>query len=428
MIPAVANTAAIKTTSHKIVVPFYIYAAVSFLAATILLFFSATDFTQHYFHPHILAITHAMTLGWGTMIILGASHQLVPVMIEGALYSNKLAWISFVLAATGIPLIVYGFYFFALPVLQWGGWLVVLAIVSYVVNLAVSMAKSKHENVQAVFILTASLWLLTTAVLGLLLVYNFSVPLMPRSSTDYLGLHAHIGIVGWFLLLITGVGSRLIPMFLISKYDSKSKLWFIYGFINGGLLSFVCIFLFTDTLSLLLVPAVLVTAGIGLFANFCYKAYKERIRKKVDGPMKISLLSVLLLALPVSAVFILISALFITKTENIALATAYGFVLFFGWITAIILGMTFKTLPFIIWNKLYHGAASGKKPPNPKDLFNDKVFRWMGLSYITGLVLFTTGILMQHAFALKAGAALQLATAVLYNWNILLLIKHKPSL
>ena len=79
------------TTSYKVVLPFYVYASLSFLAATLLLFFSSSAFVQHYFHPKTLAITHVMALGWGTMMIMGASHQLVPVLIERKLYSNTLA-------------------------------------------------------------------------------------------------------------------------------------------------------------------------------------------------------------------------------------------------------------------------------------------------------------------------------------------------
>ncbi|HQW72175.1 MAG TPA: hypothetical protein PKZ91_10165, partial [Saprospiraceae bacterium] len=120
------DAGSIKNTSYKVVLPFYVYAACSFLVATIFLLTSTEAFTGHYFHPHILAITHTMALGWGTMIILGASHQLVPVLIESKLYSNILAYISFILAAIGIPLLVYGFYVFDMrwPA-QWGGWLVV---------------------------------------------------------------------------------------------------------------------------------------------------------------------------------------------------------------------------------------------------------------------------------------------------------------
>ena len=86
---ATANTGISTTTSYKVVLPFYAYAAVAFLVATIFLALSVNNITKHYFQPHTLAITHIMALGWGTMIILGASHQRVPVLIENKLYSNK---------------------------------------------------------------------------------------------------------------------------------------------------------------------------------------------------------------------------------------------------------------------------------------------------------------------------------------------------
>lgn len=139
-----SNTGLVKNTSWKVVVPFYAYAALSFLAATILLLFSSPAFLQHYFQPHTLAITHTMALGWGTMVILGASHQLIPVLIEGRLYSNALAYLSFITAAVGIPLLVSGFYNFYFGWLtQLGGILINVAILFYIVNIAASMSKSK---------------------------------------------------------------------------------------------------------------------------------------------------------------------------------------------------------------------------------------------------------------------------------------------
>lgn len=245
MFSTTGNTEATKTTSWKVVLPFYGYAAIAFLIATILLLFSASDITSHYFLPHTLAIIHIMALGWGTMMILGASHQLVPVLIEGKLYSNKLAYASFTFAAIGIPLLVNGFYVFNMGLhTQCGGILIILSVIAYLINLAASMVKSKQENVHAFFIFTAALWLLATAIVGLLLLYNFTEPLLPKGSLNYLPVHAHIGIVGWFLLLVMGVGSRLIPMFLISKYNNTRQLWWIYGLINGGLcLSFISFYI-----------------------------------------------------------------------------------------------------------------------------------------------------------------------------------------
>ncbi|HSQ43637.1 MAG TPA: hypothetical protein VLM16_01495, partial [Ginsengibacter sp.] len=237
MFPSSPGTDALaKNTSYKVVLPFYVYAALSFLVATFLLFFSSSAFLQNYFHPQTLAITHVMALGWGTMIILGASHQLVPVLIENKLYCNTLVYLSFVLAAIGIPLLVYSFYTFYFGwQAQWGAILINAAVIFYLINIAISMVKSKKENVHAVFVFTATLWLLITTIVGLCLIINFTHNLLSQDSLAYLPLHAHLGIIGWFLLLVIGVGSRLIPLFLISKYDNKKLLWWIYILINIGL-------------------------------------------------------------------------------------------------------------------------------------------------------------------------------------------------
>ena len=429
MIVKTGNTGTSKTTSWKVVLPFYLYAAIAFFVATILLLISAPDFTKHYFTPHVLATTHIMALGWGTMMILGASHQLVPVMIEGELYSNNLACISFVLAALGIPLLAYGFYVFDMgwPA-KWGGGLVISAIVAYLINLSVSMVKSGHENIHAVFVFTAALWLLTTATAGLLLVYNFSYPLLSVNSIAYLPLHAHMGIVGWFLLLVTGIGSRLIPMFLISKNNNIQQLWWIYGLINGGLLSFVFVFLYSDSRLLLVLPLFAVTAAIVLFCNFCYRSYQQRIRKQLDDQMKLSLLSVLMMSLPLIFLVLNIIFLIILPKENTRLVTTYGFIIFFGWITAIILGMTFKTLPFIVWNKVYLRLAGKGKTPNPKELVSDKIFNRMSLAYISGFLLFPAGMLLHYTFILQSAAVLLILTSFLYNWNVIKIMMHKPVL
>jgi len=419
------NNNLVKNTSHKVVLPFYLYAAFAFLAATILLFLSTEALNQHYFNPQILAITHIMALGWGTMMILGASHQLVPVLIEGKLFSNILAYFSFVSAAIGIPLLAYGFYVFDMgwPA-QWGGILINSAILAYLGNLTLSMIKRKKLNVHATFVITAALWLFVTTLVGLLLVFNFTIPFLPTNSLYYLSLHAHLGIIGWFLLLIIGVGSRLIPMFLISKYDNTKLLWVIYGFINAGLLSFIIFFLYIPKTSFYFISLIFILFGVGSFGYYCFHSFKQRIRKKVDEIMKISLLSIIMMLLPVILLFIII-VWFLVNTINPQLVLVYGFVIFFGWITAIILGMTFKTLPFIVWNKVYHLQAGLGKTPNPKDMFSSKIFSLMSLAYLAGFSLFIVGIYFANNVLLKLASLLLLLAALFYNWNILKIFFHK---
>lgn len=430
MFPTSFNTGAIKTTSYKVVLPYYIYAALSFLVATVLLFTTADSFSIHFFNPHILAITHTMVLGWATMIIFGASYQLVPVVAEGKLYSNKLAYISFVLAAIGIPLLVYGFFVFDMHApAKWGGRFVLFAVLFHAINIITSITKGNSKNIHARFVLVAVLWLFVTVFLGLSLVYNFTIPLLPHGYNymDYLPLHGQLGIVGWFLLLVIGVGSRLIPMFLISKYTNPKLLWAIFILINSALITYIILFYTSTQTKLNFIPISLLFISIVLFIYYCYQAYIKRLRKQVDDQIKISLLSVLLLVIPVIVLTILITVLLSATKSDIRLTLLYGFVIFFGWLTAIIFGMTFKTLPFIVWNKVYHHRASLGKTPSPKELFDPLIFKIMSVLYLVGFILFTVGILYTTTIILKFGAVFLILTAVFYNWNIFKVVYHKPK-
>ena len=84
-----------KAPKNSAVLPFYGTGAIFFLALTLMLFISPTALEGHYFQPHLLAIVHTAALGWGTMVIFGASYQLLPVICERDLYSPSLALLSY---------------------------------------------------------------------------------------------------------------------------------------------------------------------------------------------------------------------------------------------------------------------------------------------------------------------------------------------
>src|SRR5690606_4248349 len=138
------------------------------------------------------------------------------------------------------------------------------------------------------------------------LLFNFTSSVFSGNSFYYLPLHAHLGLVGWFLLLVMGVGSRLIPMFLISKYSAPRLLWVVFVLVNTGLILYSLFFLLRAGPGLSFVPAGMVLLALLLFAYYCRQAYMQRIRKKVDDQMKISLLAVVLLLLPTVVLLALI--------------------------------------------------------------------------------------------------------------------------
>ena len=66
-------------------------AASAFLAAALGIGWLAPDLASHYYQPRVLALTHTVTLGWITLAIMGASYQLIPIVLERPVWSERLA-------------------------------------------------------------------------------------------------------------------------------------------------------------------------------------------------------------------------------------------------------------------------------------------------------------------------------------------------
>jgi hypothetical protein len=222
------------------VVAHYVLSAACFVAMAVMLLLASEELQGHYFHPKLLAITHTAALGWGTLIIFGACYQLLPVILETALYSHKLCWISLSLFFTGLLLLVYAFWQFDPGLyMQMGSLLLLAGISLFGANAFLTAKAVTKQNIYHDFIITACIWLVATAVLGVLMVFNFRYPFLPQDHLQFLKLHAHMGIGGWFLLLIVGVSAKLIPMFLVSTKVKPIYLTWSYYLINSALLLFL---------------------------------------------------------------------------------------------------------------------------------------------------------------------------------------------
>jgi hypothetical protein len=102
----------------------------------------------------------------------------------------------------------------------------------------------------------------------------------------------------------------------------------------------------------------------------------------------------------------------------------YGATIFFGFITSLILGQTFKTLPFIIWMHRYSKVAGRQKTMLPKDLYSQTLVKAQYVVYLVALPTLIVGILLSISVVIKTGGVLLLATAVLYTINVLKIVMH----
>ena len=405
------------------VLPFYGTGALFFVALAVLLFMSAGELTGHHFSPHLLAIVHAAALGWGTMVIFGAAYQLLPVICERDLYSVALAVASYVMLTVGAILLVWSFWVFEVGVLMiTGGSLVVSAVLLYTINTCATAAWHKHGTIQQAFIVSSALWLLITVVIGLLLAINLRYAFIPRNHLDMLKLHAHAGLVGWFLQLITGVSSKLVPMFLLGKPKREGLLYAALLLQNAGLILFLVDGYFNPITARMLFYAGIVSLGTVAWLMYLADAYRNRLRRKVELLMKHTAVSFVCLTMG----FILLPvAYYLTDTRWVSL---YGTFLFLGWITAIILGKTFKTLPFIVWSSHYRHLTGKVKVPLPKQLYSEPLTVYQFYLFLAAFVLLVAGMIADCTPVIRVALVLWLILAALYVANVAKTIFHKPTI
>ena len=409
--------------SRYAIIPYYAVAALLFVITTALCINAATAFAGHYFQPKLLAITHMAVLGWATMIIFGATNQLAPVIAEHKLYSKKIPIAVLALLIAGLCLLIPSFWFFSFTIFSYTGGILLLAgFIMHSFNIYKTVQKGK-ESIANDFILVAHVWLLLTAFIGLLLIVNLRYAFLPEEHLHYLKIHGTIGMAGWFLQLVIGVSSRLIPMFLLSRTEATKWLHKAYYLINIGLILFLMEGMVVRSDWGRPVYFLVLTAGLLCYLMYVRGCYNSAMRKNMDNGMKQTFVALFLIIVP----FALLAIQFIAG-RHVApnIVVAYGISFFAGFISTMIMGQTFKTLPFIVW---MHITRPDKLPELlPKDLFKERLVKWQMIIFLLGYLFLLSGILTTTVWANYTGAILMTIAAVIYFLHVLFVIRKLVKL
>lgn len=414
------NIASSMTPSFKMVNKYFIASVVFFFVLCVLLLLHYADIQGHHFQPKLLALTHIATLGWITMIIFGSMYQLVPVVLEVKLFNERIGYIQFWLYCIGVIGLVYGFWFFKVGIhLTISASLVTLAMMLFIFNIAATLAKVTKWNLTGLFILTSIVYLKITAIVGLLLSINLGFPFISRIHLDYLKIHAHLGFLGWVVMVIMGVALKLIPMFGLSHGYPTKPSTFAYIFLNLGLIGIMVEWLFTGSEWLLKFYILLLIIGIFFFLIQLGYIFKHRLRKKSDVSMKHSAVGFVYFFL---STMLGGSMMFITWKDvaiSQAIVLVYGFMIMFGFFSMLIVGQMYKIVPFLVWYHTFSDKVGKETVPMLKEMFSERIgeaeFRILNV----GLIVIYVGLLTRQPIILLIGFILLLIATVLFTYNII---------
>ncbi len=421
--------------SPSVVLPHFAFSALMLLTASVVMLAAAPQLLLPYhLNPGMLTLTHLMVLGFITMIIFGSLYQLIPVVMEVKLYSEILAKITFWLFGSGLLILVYHFWIAGFgPDQNWlwfeiSGTLILTAVILFAFNTLKSAFRSERMDMGNIFVITGIVYLVLTVSLAILLIINFARPFIPANVLDLLKMHLTLGLAGWFLFLIVGVSSKLMPMFLIIHKLPEHLLKYAYFLLNAGVIALVTVYYVFPRDWALWLSALPLLAGILLYLAYNRYAFKHRFRKNLDTGMKLSQGAYIILAFTV--VLGIVSAAspeFLTEYQ-LHIDIAFVMSIIFGFITALILGQTYKTVPFIVWLKIYSPKVGKQKIPLPQEIYSDRVARIHMQTFYVAFVFLMLGELAAQVWLIQSAAAMFIITAVLYNYNVFKIVFHKEKI
>ena len=351
---------------------------------------------------------HLFVLGWATMLAMGAVYQLISVILQSKIYSERLGYVHYVLFTSGLSGLLFGFWSGKPPLIAGFAILTLAGILLFSWNMAVTMFRASQWNAITISAACSVLYLLLTGLSGLVMGVNFFLGQWAELHARLFGAHIWLGSIGWFGLLITGFSYKMLPMFYLAHHfpirlqSVTLLLW------NVGVLTGASSFLFdggfwSKWFALLLITAAVIvyTIHIGQIQKFRHKANPGLgIKWSVYGTQAFAVFSVFML---------LYSLCFPQKLLDAKSVLLAGWIYLGGWVSFTILCYVSKIVPFLWWTHQYGNQVGKTGTPTMADLLDEKKVQ-AGLAAIalSFIILFAGLVLDQQLIMMIGGIAFSL--------------------
>lgn len=180
---------------------------------------------EFYAHARLLHL-HLILMGFVTLVLIGATQRLLPMLLQTELYSPRLARLVPLLLPFGFAILIGGFITSSLRLELAIGGLLVISIGLYAYNLIRTwIGSGQSGNAASDHLLVATFFLVLTMALGVLTGANFlpQLPLLPFGSL-HLAAYTHMAMIGFIVQTVFGALSYGIPeMLATSRIASRKK-------------------------------------------------------------------------------------------------------------------------------------------------------------------------------------------------------------
>jgi hypothetical protein len=336
---------------------YLVVAVAAFILASLGVPWLAPALAGHYYQPRLVALTHVVTLGWITLTIMGASYQLIPIVLERPIWSERLARWQLSILAVGITGMVGHFYIGTWAGFLWAASLVGLGTVTHLANMSLSLRGLTARTFTARLTFLALGGLALTSTFGLLLGAGRVWRVLPGDFFSTLHAHFHLALLGWVAPMVIGVAARVYPMFLLARapdgWPGAFQFW-------GLALGVPAVVLGLVGAPALVAPGAVAVAAAGAgHLLWIVRIVRDCRRPALDWGLRFALTGAAFLV-PATVLGL---AFAFGLLEGPRPALAYAVLVLGGWVSLTIAGMMLKIVPFLVWYRVYAPQAGRVQVP-----------------------------------------------------------------
>jgi hypothetical protein len=397
---------------------YLVAAAGAFVLATLGVVWLAPELAGHYYHPRIVALTHTVTLGWITLTIMGASYQLIPIVLERTIWSERLARWQFWLLVASIGGMIAHFYLGTWPGLVTAAGFLAVGISAHLVNVIATLRGFKRWSFTARLVVVGYAGLALTMLFGLALGMDRIWKFLPGQFFPTLHAHFHLALLGWVAPMIFGVAARVYPMFLLApEPDGWPDAVQFWGVALGAP---------AVVLGLLGIPGLTVAGTLAVIGAAAGHAWwvmgfaRGRKRPRLDWGLRFALTGTAFL-LPAALMGLAFALDLLSGPQP---AIAYAVLTLGGWVSLTIVGMMLKIVPFLVWYRVYSPRAGKEPVPTLAQLSWPRA---EGLAYVlltAGFVLFSLAAVVGQIEWIRAAGAVLLLGALAFAASLVRVLQH----
>lgn len=410
-----------------LVIPFFLAAPAGLVAAGLLLLSSDADVFVAINAPRLVAVTHALVIGWITTTVIGATYQLGPAVIGGPLLSPGLARIQFGVHLLAVPLFVWSLFEWQTTGMALAGSLLALSFVLYFVNGAWSMLRGGTRSLPRAYFAVALAALLGAAGFGLTWAFALDDSWFPI-TLGRLSAHAHVALIGWLGITLMGVSYQLVPMFNVVPQDRPRFGRAALVLTSASLFLFVPVMLTEPGPATRVFLAILVAAGPLLWALDQCLLIRARARRRLDIQGRATVVSLAFLAAAALAGMIAASGIAAPTAEPARPLLVYAALGILGWFGIAVVGNTYKIVPFLVWFHRYSSQAGLRPVPLMNQIYSERAAHAVVVALASSALVLSLGAALGSLEVFRAGGALVAATGTVHEAALLrILLPHRAS-